>query len=73
MDDIKAYVKDEFMMEQSRILTTIMLNCNINLNKICEAVKMYQRLYIVIHKQDPIQAKSFTAKTWNRLNQEKQK
>jgi len=54
------YVKDDFLMNECKNATSLMLTNGIALNKVAEMIKSYQQIYIKLDKEDSTLSKSFT-------------
>jgi len=59
-EDIMSYIKNEDFMKKCQVLTSVLLENKIPLDKIMVLVKKYQKCYIKLHKEDDIMLESFT-------------
>jgi hypothetical protein len=57
-------MNDKFLMEECQNATSLMLNSNMDLNRVCQFIKSYQEIYIKLDKEDNKLSKSFTFKEW---------
>ena len=63
------YINDSFMMGECSNFTKGMIESGMDINKICEIVKNYQKKYIYVKNESPELAKLFTIKMWYICNQ----